>query len=404
MFVLDVLSIPRPLRLVEDKDVLRRHKRTLSGVALDVVLHTPDKCLSVANRAQFVLKHFDKWAVPREKHRRRRRFAAAAVDRQSIEPVRVPGLQPDKRLAGSRNSGHEHEAPSLRRRGIPDDPRNLGARGIGGGRSALHATQAARLEEFAGGAHERWKRPIRIILEEPRTTDRSSLRMPVELLDEIVECIRPADEDPLLSRQPTLRSHRHEHRIHGNMLAVAVIAAQITRVCRDLIDIGLRRHVLPLQFEDDDRAIDEEDDIRPPRLEGKLVLEDRRVFRCHLGSGCGDRLSDLALQRRHRVPPRRDLRITRIGDESLQRGDDLTRARAREGRKVRIPTTSCVFAHGRSLPSRSRDLEYAARAIPYPLGAASRARYTVCDGNAKPAPCETTTSMNARFKRSTASR
>ena len=45
------------------------------------------------------------------------------------------------------------------------------------------------------------------------------------------------------------------------MLAIAVIATEIPRVCGDLIEIRLRCGVLSFQFKHDDRTFDEEDHI-----------------------------------------------------------------------------------------------------------------------------------------------
>jgi hypothetical protein len=72
----------------------------------------------------------------------------------------------------------------------------------------------------------------------------------------------------------TLRPCRNEHCYNRRTPAFAVVAAKIARVGSRLIDVGLRRVLLPFQFKDQYAAADEQHDIRAPGLHRQLVFED----------------------------------------------------------------------------------------------------------------------------------
>ncbi len=75
-----------------------------------------------------------------------------------------------------------------------------------------------------------------------------------------------------------VRSCRDEHGVDLTVGAMSVVAAQVAGVGSGLIKVGLLGLGLALEFKDDDRAVDEEDDIGPTRFERELVLQDGRVL------------------------------------------------------------------------------------------------------------------------------
>ena len=133
----------------------------------------------------------------------------------------------------------------------------------------------------------------------------------------------------------------------GPTVAIAVVGAQVACISRGLVDVGLRRNLFALEFEHDDRAADQQQHVGPPKLQRKLVLENRAVLR---GIGVRvQRLADLALQPGDAVVPRPHLRRIDIGQEILQPSSHHARlGRVKHG-KGRAPAVAC-FGH-ESLPA-----------------------------------------------------
>ena len=96
-----------------------------------------------------------------------------------------------------------------------------------------------------------------------------------------------------------------EHRLHGPIGTLAVVAAKIARIRRGLIDIDAFGDRLALELEDQYRTAKEQDDIRATRFHWQLELEDRREAAGF--APARDKLTRLALQLRDRVVPSPDL-------------------------------------------------------------------------------------------------
>ena len=155
----------------------------------------------------------------------------------------------------------------------------------------------------------------------------------------------PRDVHAVARADVPVRARRDDHGVHLALGAVLVVAAQVARVGSRLVEVGLVGLFLALEFEDDDGAADEQDDVGSARLQRQLVLEDR-------GVGVGevvedDDLADLMLQLGNGVVPREDLRFAHVGEELLERDPDDFAARFRRRLGSRSPNRS-----GRG-PSRS---------------------------------------------------
>ena len=84
-----------------------------------------------------------------------------------------------------------------------------------------------------------------------------------------------------------------------------MIATQVARIGRGLVDVGLRWLGLALELDDDDTTRDEEHRVRPPELHRQLVLENGGVT---AGEAVAQQdLADLALKRRDGLVPGLDL-------------------------------------------------------------------------------------------------
>jgi len=133
---------------------------------------------------------------------------------------------------------------------------------------------------------------------------------------EAVDSLRADDVYTVERAGSAVGAGRHEDGVHGAVGAFGVIAAQVAGITEDLVDVRLRRGVLPLQLEDDHDAVLQDDDVRPARLARQLVFEDRGVG---VGRGVGvDELAALALQPGDRRVPGADLLGAGVGDEVLQ--------------------------------------------------------------------------------------
>ncbi len=148
--------------------------------------------------------------------------------------------------------------------------------------------------------------------------------------------------DPEIAAGPS----GHDHGVNLAVGAGAVVAAEITCVGRGLVEVGLARGRLALEFQDDDGTADQQDDVGAPRLERQLVLEDGGVARRALVRR--DDLPHLRLQLGDGVVPRADLLRRRVRDERLQAAANHLRGGRAEDREVRGPTVAggaVDFAH-----------------------------------------------------------
>lgn len=63
----------------------------------------------------------------------------------------------------------------------------------------------------------------------------------------------------------------------GSTIAITVVRSKIPRIAESLIDVRLCRVALPLQLDHDNTAGDKEDSIGAAALEGKAILQNRRI-------------------------------------------------------------------------------------------------------------------------------
>ena len=89
------------------------------------------------------------------------------------------------------------------------------------------------------------------------------LPRPLELLDELVEGIRTGDVHAVANTCVAVGTCRHEYRMHFAVGAVPVVTAQVSGVGCGLVKVCLLRLRLALEFEHDDSAVDEKDDVGP---------------------------------------------------------------------------------------------------------------------------------------------
>ena len=94
---------------------------------------------------------------------------------------------------------------------------------------------------------------------------------------------------------------RHQDRVYGPVMTLAVVAAQIARVGMCLIDVGVRWNQLALELDDDHAFAEQQHGVGPPRFHGQLVFEDGGAPR-EVGIHT-DHFADLPLELRHRVAP-----------------------------------------------------------------------------------------------------
>jgi hypothetical protein len=104
--------------------------------------------------------------------------------------------------------------------------------------------------------------------------------------------------------------------MNWSILALTVVRSKVTRIAVSLIQIGLARRSLPLEFQDEDWATHQKERVAATLLKWEPVFEDGRVV---LTSGVGRlNFGHFGLKRRHGISPRSQLRFRCILNEAMK--------------------------------------------------------------------------------------
>jgi hypothetical protein len=132
MLLCNPVPVPGTLCLVEDKNVFGWNTVPYGRIALDVILHAPDKCLSSTSRLRkFILKYLNKGSIPREKHSGCCRLAVRTRLSEVIEVVGVDDLKSNQGFPGPRHSSQKDETARAAHGSLVDNASDLVNRWLG---------------------------------------------------------------------------------------------------------------------------------------------------------------------------------------------------------------------------------------------------------------------------------
>jgi hypothetical protein len=161
-------------------------------------------------------------------------------------------------------------------------------------------------QKLTGSGYKRWEWPVRVTRKKPTRIEDRAVAAYIVLADDFVQRIWTADPHAASAAEVTASAGWDEQRMHLPILTFGVVATQIASIRVRLINVGIGRAGLPLQFDYDNTFTQQKYRIGPPGFEREFVLQNR----CVSGRFLAD-FADLryfGLEPRNRVVPGTNLR------------------------------------------------------------------------------------------------
>jgi len=270
-------SIEGSLCLIEDQHMLWRDQVRTLGIRRDIRLHAADECFSIASCAtKLVLEHLDKGAVSGEIHGRGCRLPIGSRDREVVEEPGMRQLEPDQRLTCSGQPGQQDQTACLRARRLARDLRDQVQSRPGLLVNDSDPPDLAGLQQLSCRLNKGRKGAIRTRIEEAVERDCRPGEPRRRIGYQLVECLRPEYFHHPVAGSPVASPHQDQRRNDHSVGTLPVIAAKVAGIGRGLVEVHPSRHLLALQFQDDDRAAGEKNDVGSSMLHRQPVLEDGR--------------------------------------------------------------------------------------------------------------------------------